>query len=137
MPYPRREKISWQPGSYYHMYNRGARRKSIFFEQDNYLMVIRNFKKYCLEFDLTIIAYCLMPNHYHILARQNGDHRAGLLPQRSFLSYTQAFNKRYNEARFSCVSAKAQTREKNAKSLICTFDHVGDGFARQIKQRFR
>lgn len=80
------------------MYNRGARRKSIFYEKENYIMVIRNFKKYCLEFNLTMIAYCLMPNHYHILARQNGEKRAGLLPQTSFLSYTNAFNRRYNES---------------------------------------
>ena len=47
---------------------------------------------------MTPIAYCLMPNHYHFLVRQNGEHRAGLLPQRVFNSYTKAFNKRYGRS---------------------------------------
>ena len=39
-----------------------------------------------------------MPNHYHFLIRQNQTNRAGLLPERVFLSYTKAFNKRYQES---------------------------------------
>ena len=98
MPISSRNKVTWLPGHYYHIYNRGARRKSIFYTSANYLFVLRKLKRYCLEFDLTLIAYCLMPNHYHFLVRQNGENRAGLLPQRVFLSYTKAFNKSYQES---------------------------------------
>jgi putative transposase len=55
-------------------------------------------KSYCLSFELTPIAYCLMPNHYHFLVRQDGEHPAGLLPQRVFNSYTKAFNERYQRS---------------------------------------
>lgn len=37
-----------------------------------------------------------MSNHYHFLVRQDGEDRAGLLPQRVFNSYVKAFNKRYD-----------------------------------------
>jgi hypothetical protein len=30
-------------------------------------------KKYSQELNLTLIAYCLMPNHYYFLIRQNGE----------------------------------------------------------------
>lgn len=82
------------PGQYYHFYNRGAHRISIFKEPENYLFLLRRIKKYVIEFQLTMVAYCLMPNHYHFLTRQDGERPAGLLPQRAFNSYSKAYNKR-------------------------------------------
>jgi REP element-mobilizing transposase RayT len=86
------------PGHYYHIYNRGAHRRSIFREGDNYLFVLRKIKAYCDSLAVTLIAYCLMPNHYHFLVRQDGEHAAGLLPQRVFNSYSKAYNKRYGHS---------------------------------------
>lgn len=86
------------PGHYYHIYNRGAHRTSIFREDDNYIFVLHKIKDYCRSLALTLIAYCLMPNHYHYLIRQNGEYPAGLLPQRVFNSYTKAYNKRYGHS---------------------------------------
>jgi len=88
----------YRPGQYYHFYNRGAHQLSIFREADNYLFVLRNTKTYCRTLNVTPIAYCLLPNHYHYLVRQDGDHSAGLLPQRVFNSYTKAHNKRYGHS---------------------------------------
>lgn len=89
---------SYAPGEYYHLYNRGAHHVSIFREPDNYLFVLKAIKHYCRELQLTLIAYCLMPNHYHFLIRQDGETSAGLLPQRVFNSYTKAYNKRYEHS---------------------------------------
>jgi len=89
---------AYLPGQYYHFYNRGAHRVSIFKEPDNYLFVLRKIKEYVIAFRLTMIAYCLMPNHYHFLTRQDGDQAAGLLPQRVFNSYSKAYNKRYGHS---------------------------------------
>ena len=98
MPYARRDILTWQPGTYYHIYNRGARGLSIFHEAGNYLFVLRRIKQYCRDFHFTVIAYCLMPNHYHLLVRQDGETPAGMLPQRVFNSYTKAYNKRYDHS---------------------------------------
>lgn len=46
---------------------------------------------------LPILAYCLLPNHYHWLVRQDGEIPAGMLPRRVFGSYTQAYNRAYHE----------------------------------------
>ena len=64
------------PGHYYHIYNRGAHRISIFREDDNYVFVLHKVKAYCRSLNLTPIAYCLLPNHYHFLIRQDGEHPA-------------------------------------------------------------
>ncbi|MFQ5859043.1 MAG: transposase [Anaerolineae bacterium] len=80
-------------GNYYHLYNRGVGRQSIFLEPGNYEFALRRIKKYAREFDIAVVAYCLMPNHYHLLVRQDADEPAGRLTQLVFNSYTKAFNK--------------------------------------------
>jgi len=88
----------YQPGGVYHIYNRGGHRATIFREADNYLFVLRKVKQYLAELDLSLLAYCLMPNHYHFLIRQNGEQPAGKLSQRVFNSYSKAYNRRYQHS---------------------------------------
>ncbi len=85
-------------GHYYHFYNRGRSKLSIFLEPENHIFVLRKLLHYLPALELSMIAYCLMPNHYHFLVRQDGEQRAGLLPQRVFNSYTKAYNKRYDHS---------------------------------------
>jgi len=91
---PRRQ-VRYTPGGYYHFYNRGAGRQPIFKEQRNYDYLLRLLKGIAPECSLTLIAYCLLPNHYHWLVSQDADTPAGKLPTRVFGSYTQALNKAY------------------------------------------
>ena len=95
MPQPRPPYLE---AHYYHFYNRGRSRLSIFLEPDNYYFVLGKMKHYLPVFQLRVIAYCLMPNHYHFLVCQDGDQPAGLLPQRIFNSYSKAYNKRYSHS---------------------------------------
>ena len=88
----------YRAGGCYHFYNRGAHRRSIFNEEANYLFVLRRIRQYSESLSLTLLAYCLLPNHYHFLVRQDGEHAAGLLPQRVFNSYSKAYNKRYQHS---------------------------------------
>jgi putative transposase len=92
---PRRN-IQLFQGSYYHIYNRGAVRQPIFREERNYAYLLRLMKQVAADCNLSIIAYCLLPNHYHWLVRQDGDTSAGTLPKRVFGSYSQAFNLAYS-----------------------------------------
>ena len=93
MPY---RKVQFAQGESYHIYNRGVGRQPIFREEENYLFLLRRVKEYASAFNIAVIAYCLMPNHYHFLLRQDDQEPASRLPQRVFNSYTKAFNKRYD-----------------------------------------
>jgi len=84
---PSYRRIQFAQGEYYHIYNRGSGRQPIFRETDNYLFVLRQVKGYVSELGIAVIAYCLMPNHYHLVVRQDGDLAAGSLAQRVFNSY--------------------------------------------------
>ena len=85
-------------GNYYHLYNRGANRAAIFRERDNYVYVLHKVKQAVLDNHLTIIAYCLLPNHYHFLVRQDAELAAGHLAQEVFNGYSKAYNKRYGHS---------------------------------------
>ena len=93
MPYRR---IEFQAGEYYHIYHRGQDRQKIFFEDENYLYFLTLLRKYREKFEMNVIAYCLMPNHFHFLLQpktsNNLSRFVGLLEQ----SYAQAINKRYH-----------------------------------------
>ncbi|MGQ9600792.1 MAG: transposase [Anaerolineae bacterium] len=91
-------KVRFVQGHSYHVYNRGADRGAIFRTPDNYLFLLRRVKKYAARFEISVIAYCLMTNHYHFLLRQNGPHPLSAFVQAVFNSYTKAFNKMFGRS---------------------------------------
>lgn len=101
--------MKYLAGHYYHVCNRGCNRERIFANDGNYLFLLRQAKKFLREYPLTVIAYCLMPNHYHFLFRPEEDGAVSPFLQRLFNSYTQAFNKQQGrsgtlfEGRPKCV----------------------------------
>ena len=50
----------------YHIYNRGNNKQLIFFKPDNYTYFLQKVRKFMLPY-CDILAYCLMPNHFHFL----------------------------------------------------------------------
>ena len=65
-----RRLISFHPGEYYHLYNRGVNRQKIIFENWNFQFFLFNIDRYLLPL-AELVAYCLMPNHYHMLIFTN------------------------------------------------------------------
>lgn len=93
-----KRKTVFVQGHDYHIYNRGANRGLIFREEANYTYLLDLIGKVLDDLDVSILAYCLMPNHYHFLLRQNGEQSISAFMQRVFNAYTKAFNKRYNRS---------------------------------------
>ena len=97
---PRRQ-TPFVQGLYYHIYNRGNNRQSIFFQLENYLYFLRNVKRYIVPL-AKVVVYCLMPTHYHILVRnetsefyKNSEVSISRAMMRLSVSYTKAINKRF------------------------------------------
>jgi len=80
---------------YYHIYNRGAHRIDIFRNDADYVFLLKLVKEQAEKCDISVIAYCLMHNHYHFLLRQNGDIKISKFVQAIFNVYTKAFNSKY------------------------------------------
>jgi REP element-mobilizing transposase RayT len=89
-------------GQTYHIYNRGINRGRIFFEDRNCDFFLRRFKKYVLQ-HVDLLAYCLMPNHFHLLVRINEfdakeDAHLSVVEKafkNFFISYAKAVNAAY------------------------------------------
>lgn len=52
----------------FHVYNRGNQQQPIFFQRENYLYFLQKVR-YHLSPICDILAYCLMPNHFHFLIK--------------------------------------------------------------------
>lgn len=56
------------PGIPHHVTQRGNRKIRVFFSDKDYAMYISLLAKCCTRYEVDIWAYCLMPNHIHLIA---------------------------------------------------------------------
>lgn len=120
--------VPFLPDQYYHFYNRGNNRQAIFFQRDNYLYFLRKLKKYlCPSVD--ILAYALMPTHYHILGQVK------LLPPRQTSEFLE--NSEVSAAACSATISNAMMRlgVSYTKAINKRFDRVGALFQGQFSAK--
>jgi len=120
-----KRRTQFHPGNYYHIYNRGANRQNIFREADNYHFLLKRIGRAVNEMAVSIIAYCLMPNHYHFLLRQNSDDSISDMIQGIFNSYSKAFNKKYNRSGtlFEGPFQSIHVDKENYLIYLCRYIH--------------
>ncbi|MBN1187271.1 MAG: transposase [Bacteroidales bacterium] len=96
----------FEEGKFYHIFNRGNNKENIFIEERNYVFFLQKIYQYLLPI-CNIYAYCLMPNHFHLVvqikefedmphATQKGTAKLHQPFSNLFNSYTKAINKAYN-----------------------------------------
>jgi len=56
------------PGIPHHVTQRGNRRQQTFFSVDDYQSYLELMSEWCRKYSVEIWAYCLMPNHVHLIA---------------------------------------------------------------------
>ena len=108
------------PGHFYHIYNRGLAKQEIFLDKNDYLRMLSTFSFYlekipkakysitkkeelnkillCLPSEplAQISAYCLMPNHFHLILKQIDEKGISEFMRKSLNSYTRYFNTKSN-----------------------------------------
>lgn len=92
----------------YHVYNRGVDKRKVFLRFGQYLRFINSTRTIlytgsaterlshvqgsALNLKVSILSYCLMPNHYHFLIKQTDDNGISEFMQKLNTSYTMYFN---------------------------------------------
>jgi len=56
------------PGVAHHVTQRGNNRQQVFFSDEDRLAYLDRLFAYCAEYGTRVLAYCLMPNHVHVVA---------------------------------------------------------------------
>ncbi len=96
-----RRLITFDPGQHFHIYNRGVNRGKIFFDDPNYLFLLFNVERYLLPL-MDLVAYCLMPTHYHLLiyiketSEVETTSEVSKAMMKLSVSYTKSINHRYD-----------------------------------------
>ena len=82
------------PDAWYHLMNRGRRGEDIFSDEQDYVMFTELLKETSEMWKIRIAAYCLMPNHYHMLVQTP---EANISRSMRHLNgvYTQRYNSRH------------------------------------------
>ncbi|PID30516.1 hypothetical protein CR983_02575 [Candidatus Saccharibacteria bacterium] len=102
---------AYAPDSYYHVYNRGASKQTIFHDDQDYEVFLGLLKRYLgpkneakpnrqryvsYHGDVRLLAYCLMPNHFHLMLYQSSEDGMRGLMHRLTTSYVMYYNKKYH-----------------------------------------
>ncbi len=136
--------MKFESGNLYHIYNRGNNSQPIFFERENYLYFLTKIRKHLYPL-VDILAYCLMPNHFHILVYipelkyssshtySSGDSKSPDELNKKIVaaiaiilrSYTRAINKKQNRTGSLFQSkTKAKNLSENLNYAFTCFHYI-------------
>lgn len=98
-------------GQFYHIFNRGVEKRRVFTDKREHSRFLKTIKYYQSESKIKfsqatpeekdyesqaklveVIAYCLMPNHFHLLLQQVQDNGISTFIRKLINSYTRYFN---------------------------------------------
>jgi putative transposase len=110
MPSKNRVK-QWAPEAIYHVYNRGNNKQAIYLDQHDYATFLNLMKRGLQQKvtadpfgrpnrnwhdDIELLAFCLMPNHFHLLLYQRSERAISDFMRGLSTSYVGYFNKRHH-----------------------------------------
>lgn len=109
--------VGFITGEYYHIFNRGVEKITIFPHGSDYWRFVKSLKQFntaepAYKIDrlnkkgialdskpyVEIIAYCINPNHFHLLLRQVEERGVTEFMRKLGTGYTMYFNKRYERS---------------------------------------
>jgi len=84
------------PGVALHVRHRGHNRAACFFNDLDYRLYLGLLAGFAREHACSVHAYCLMPNHVHLLLTPNAEDGCALMMKRLAQCYTQHVNKKHS-----------------------------------------
>src|SRR6185436_18145340 len=125
------------PGAIYHVMNRGDRRELIFRDDLDRTRFLKTLEETCAKTGWQIHAYCLMPNHFHLVTETpDANLVAGM---KWFLgTYTVRFNRRHKyfghlfSGRYKALIVDGSTT--GYLRAVCDYVHLNPVRAQLLKQ---
>jgi putative transposase len=79
----------------YHLIARGNQKQRVFLDEQDFGEYLRRLKKYKRKFGFSLYAYCLMPNHIHLVGQIKEAKKLSKFMHGVSLSYAAYFNNKY------------------------------------------
>jgi putative transposase len=142
-------KFKFSIGEFYHLYNRGNDKRAIFHEPNDYnrflaLLYVcngtnpvdiskhfsegRTFAEILTiergEQIVDIGAYCLMPNHFHLLIRENRENGISLFMRKLLTGYSMYYNKKHKHSGSLFESKFKATHANSDEYLKYLFSYI-------------
>ncbi|MCX6144260.1 MAG: transposase [Ignavibacteriales bacterium] len=114
------------PGNIYHLFNRGNDRHRIFLEAENYRFSLCRLAGFLKAAEVNLLAYCLMPNHYHMLVQLQDETDFSNVLRNFTSSYVKSFNKWHGRVGHLFQSNTRAKLVDDDKFLVhvCRYDHL-------------
>lgn len=87
-------------GGYYHIVTRGIDRRKLFRYPQDHRYFLQTTSRYLEKFELSLVHYCLMPNHLHFLLYVPLKEGLPKFMQGALQVYAHYFRKKYSSAGF-------------------------------------
>lgn len=119
--------------TYYHIYARGVNKQKIFLDDNDFVYFLSLLKRYLsskyiksargedypkLYDDIQLLAYCLMPNHFHLLVYQISEKSMTRLMRGVMTAYSLHFNTKYHRKGHLFESSYRASRISNDQYLL-------------------
>jgi putative transposase len=82
-------------GSCYHALNRGNGRAQVFHDEDDDAGFLRLLRQACSRVPMRLVAFCLMPNHFHVVLWPPGDEDLGRWMHWLLTTHVHGYRRRY------------------------------------------
>jgi len=144
----KRDYKNFAQGSVFHIYNRGNNREKIFYDEEGYRAFLYRLglalgfqheellkhKNTSVPYSRIRIsgnkglfklhAFCLMPNHFHLLIEQTGDIPISKLISQVCTSYAMYVNKKYNRVGHVFQDKFKSVLIENNEQLLWLFEYI-------------
>lgn len=82
-------------GEIYHLINRGNGRQQVFHKDQDYQAFVKLLGEAGERIPVTLLAYCLMPNHFHLLVKPNSGAELSRWMQWLMTSHVRRYHRHY------------------------------------------
>ncbi|PJC49435.1 hypothetical protein CO033_01550 [Candidatus Nomurabacteria bacterium CG_4_9_14_0_2_um_filter_32_10] len=137
-------KVDFEIGEFYHIYNRGNSKQKIFNNKEDYERFIKllflsngnnSFKIHFIKNDVVydfdrgerlvdIGAYCLMPNHFHLLIKEKVENGISKFMQKLTTAYVMYYNEKYKRIGSLFEGKFKSEHVGNDRYLKYTFSYI-------------
>src|SRR4029079_13972098 len=80
----------------YHVLNRGNGRACVFHKPGDYEAFVGLFERACERLPMRLLAYCLMPNHFHLVLWPRQDSDLGRFMQWLLTAHVRRYHRHYH-----------------------------------------